>query len=78
MDTGSPQSGSERLERLRLAEFVGTAEIQKIMKVSRQRVYQLTRRGGFPEPAAVLSSGKVWVKAEVIAWIRVHRPADLS
>ncbi|WP_203810512.1 AlpA family phage regulatory protein [Actinoplanes couchii] len=74
---GSPQSGSEQLENLGPAEFVGTAEIQKIVKVSRQRVYQLTRRNSFPEPAAVLSSGKVWVTAEVIAWIQVHRPADL-
>ncbi|WP_285474814.1 AlpA family phage regulatory protein [Actinoplanes sp. NBRC 101535] len=73
---GLLQAGA-RLERLGLADFVGTAEIQKIVKVSRQRVYQLTRRSSFPEPAAVLASGTVWVTAEVIAWIRVHRPADL-
>ncbi|GGN74989.1 hypothetical protein GCM10010112_45730 [Actinoplanes lobatus] len=77
MGMGSLQSGSGELEWLGLPEFVGTAEIQRILKVGRRRVYQIIGRSGFPEPAAVLASGKVWITAEVIAWIRVNRPADL-
>ncbi|BEL04462.1 hypothetical protein Q0Z83_026530 [Actinoplanes sichuanensis] len=77
MDMGSPQSESGELEWLGLPVFVGSAEIQKILKIRRRRVYQVTKRSGFPEPAAVLASGKVWVTAEVIAWARINRPADL-
>jgi prophage regulatory protein len=77
MDLGLPQSGSGELETSGIPEFVGTAEIQQILKVGRRRVYQIIRRSGFPEPVAVLASGRVWIMAEVIAWIRVNRPADL-
>ena len=54
--------------------LVGTHEIRLLLGgISRQRVYQLTRRGDFPRPAADLGQGKVWFTADVEEWIRSRR-----
>ena len=51
------------VRRLRL---VGTQEIQvRLGGVSRQRVYQLTRRADFPQPIAELAQGSVWLAEDV-------------
>jgi predicted DNA-binding transcriptional regulator AlpA len=52
--------------------LVGAAEIGRMLGVSRQRVQQLIRRDGFPEPEAVLDMGKVWKRADVEEWARDH------
>lgn len=60
-----------------MAEVVllGISELQRRFGgKSRQRIDQLTRRSGFPRPCAALGNGRVWLGAEVDAWIRVHRP----
>jgi predicted DNA-binding transcriptional regulator AlpA len=58
--------------RLRL---VGAHEIRVLLGgISRQRVYQLTNRPDFPTPVADLAAGKIWLAAEVKAWIS-RRPA---
>ncbi|HVA05479.1 MAG TPA: hypothetical protein VNG12_01940 [Acidimicrobiales bacterium] len=49
-------------------DLVGAAEIASLFGVSRQRVDQLTRAEGFPEPVAELASGRIWNRDEVIAW----------
>jgi prophage regulatory protein len=49
-------------------EFVGGAEIGRMLGVSRQRVTQLTGLPTFPAPVVVLAMGKVWRTSEVIAW----------
>jgi len=55
--------------------LLGTAELQRRFGgVSRQRVDQVSRRPDFPSPCATLSQGRVWLGADVEAWIRVHRP----
>jgi prophage regulatory protein len=60
---------SER--RIRL---VGTQEIRvRLGGVSRQRVYQLTRRADFPKPVQVLAQGAVWRAEDVDAWITRRR-----
>lgn len=41
--------------------------------LSRQRVYQLMRRDGFPVPYGDLKQGKVWLTDEVETWIATHR-----
>lgn len=41
--------------------------------ISRQRVYQITRRPDFPTPVADLGQGKVWLADDVSAWITRHR-----
>ncbi|WP_328469087.1 DNA-binding protein [Actinoplanes sp. NBC_00393] len=54
--------------------LVGAAEISVLLGgVSRQRVYQLTRRADFPAPVADLAQGKVWNADDVLAWIASHR-----
>lgn len=49
-------------------DLAGNAEIAEMFGVSRQRVSQLTARQGFPEPVAILAMGKIWQRADVIAW----------
>ena len=51
-------------------DLVSTPEIAAMLVVSRQRVDQLTRTEGFPEPAAELAIGRVWERADVEAWAR--------
>ena len=48
--------------------FVGAAEIAQLLRVSRQRVDQLTLRQDFPPPVAELVSGRVWVRVVVERW----------
>ena len=50
--------------------LVSTVEIAAMLGVSRQRVDQLTRTEGFPEPVAELAIGRVWERADVEAWAR--------
>lgn len=48
--------------------LVGAAEIGRMLGVSRQRVQQLINRDDFPKPDVVLEMGKVWKRADVVAW----------
>ncbi|GGM41674.1 hypothetical protein GCM10011608_27970 [Micromonospora sonchi] len=60
------------MERQRLA---GLAEIAELLGgVSRQRASEIIRRPTFPEPIDILATGRIWDRADVIAWIREHRP----
>jgi predicted DNA-binding transcriptional regulator AlpA len=54
--------------------MMGTAEIARRLKVSRERAYQLVNRRDFPEPYQKLAMGQIWDAADVEAWIRVNRP----
>ena len=47
-----------------------------MLGVSRQRVYQLAGQPTFPKPVATLAQGKIWLIADVEAWISVHRTAS--
>jgi prophage regulatory protein len=53
--------------------LVGAHEIRDMLGVSRQRVYQLAKRSDFPKPIAELAQGKVWVLADIEAWIGGYR-----
>ncbi len=48
--------------------LVGTAEISRMLGVSRQRVLQIAGDVAFPEPCEVLAMGKIWVTADVATW----------
>lgn len=48
--------------------LVGVAEIAEMLGVTRQRVHQLTRMEGFPEPEAVLSAGTIWRRDNIERW----------
>lgn len=51
--------------------LVGVHEIANLLGVSRQRVDEITRtHADFPEPEAVLASGRVWKREDVEAWAR--------
>jgi len=52
--------------------LVGSAEIGRMLGVSRQRVQQLINRKDFPAPEVTLEMGKVWKRSEVAAWARTH------
>lgn len=54
-------------------ELMGAAEIGRLLGVSRQRVQQLVKTPGFPEPVAVLDMGKVWLAKEVRTWTDARR-----
>jgi prophage regulatory protein len=55
--------------------LMGSGEIgRRLGGISRQRVYQITRKPSFPEPYDELDGGMVWRVEDVEAWIREHRP----
>jgi prophage regulatory protein len=54
--------------------LMGAGEIAVRLRVTRQRVYQLVTRKGFPDPIAHLSMGQVWLTEDIEAWIRANRP----
>ena len=62
----------------RRINLVGTHEIGvRLGDISRQRVYQITRKPSFPTPLANLAQGAVWLTSDVDAWIAEHRaPRD--
>lgn len=43
-----------------------------MLGVSRQRVQQLINRADWPKPEVELDMGKVWKRADVVTWARVH------
>lgn len=56
---------------------MGSAEIRHLLgDVSRQRVYQITRRKDFPDPVVELEMGNVWLSEDVEEWFRTHRTVD--
>lgn len=57
---------------LAVHHLVGSAEIGRMLGVSRQRVQQLISRDDFPKPEVVLDMGKVWKRADVEAWAKAH------
>jgi prophage regulatory protein len=59
------------VEKLR---FMGAAEIQKRLGLSRARTYNIVSRRGFPEPYQTMAMGSIWLESDVEAWIAVHRP----
>jgi predicted DNA-binding transcriptional regulator AlpA len=59
-----------RKDYLREVDLMSTVEIAELLGVTRQRVDQLSRTDQFPEPAAELAVGRVWTKADVIAWAK--------
>ncbi|MFI7330668.1 GntR family transcriptional regulator [Micromonospora aurantiaca (nom. illeg.)] len=49
--------------------FMGAAEIQERLGVSRQRAYILISRKNFPEPIATLKMGSVWLASDIEDWM---------
>ncbi|WDZ85626.1 helix-turn-helix transcriptional regulator [Micromonospora cathayae] len=61
-------------------ELMGPWEICQRLRVSRSRFQQIALRPSFPRPYQELKGMKVWLAADVEAWIAEHRqprpPAD--
>jgi len=58
------------------APLAGLDEIlDLLLTISRERVRELTFRSDFPEPAAELAEGDVWLRDDVEAWINEHGDA---
>ena len=71
LEAGIPHGGIARLEILserylerdmerKPERYAGVTELAKLFDVSRQRVWELRRRPGFPAPIAELAAGPVW------------------
>ncbi|MFC4072452.1 DNA-binding protein [Actinoplanes subglobosus] len=53
--------------------LVGAREIGVLLgDITRQRAYQIASRPDFPDPIADLAQGKVWLGAEVEAWVAAN------
>lgn len=63
-------SVSYRCKVLFMHHLMGVSEIGDYLGVSRQRVTQLAKLKGFPEPVVRLASGPVWESADVERWAR--------
>jgi len=50
--------------------LVGTAELEHMLGVTRQRIFQLTSSGDFPEPLTALRMGQIWDLAVIRSWAR--------
>jgi hypothetical protein len=52
-------------------DLVGTAEIAEMLGITRQRVNAIVQtHDDFPEPVAVLSAGRIWMRSDVLAWAK--------
>ena len=57
-------------------QLAGIEEIQDLLiKVSRDRVRELTFRSDFPQPAAEIAQGDIWLRDDVEAWLNEHGDA---
>ncbi|MFV2021284.1 MULTISPECIES: hypothetical protein [unclassified Micromonospora] len=59
--------------------LAGISEIQQMLGgVSRQRASEIVNRSSFPAPLDTLAMGRIWSRAAVAEWIRIHRPTQLE
>ena len=53
--------------------LAGIEEILDLLvKISRDRVRELTCRSDFPKPAAELAQGDIWLRDDIETWINDH------
>lgn len=54
--------------------IVGPAEVAAMLGISRQRLHQIETEGDpkhpFPEPTAVLATGRVWETSDIVKWAK--------
>jgi predicted DNA-binding transcriptional regulator AlpA len=51
-------------------KFLRLIDIAKLLGVSKQRAYQLSRVRGFPFPAGQYERGRLWRKSDIKTWAR--------
>jgi prophage regulatory protein len=67
----------KRRRTTRPVRLYGTGEIRARLGYSRQWTQHLVDRPDFPPAPYVLGGRRIWIAADVEAWIREHRP-DLA
>jgi predicted DNA-binding transcriptional regulator AlpA len=55
-------------------ELLGVTEIAQLFEVANNTAWRWSKRQSFPEPAARLSAGPVWRRADVEAWGKEYLP----
>ena len=50
------------------ARLLGATDVARLLGVSRQRLYQLAERPGFPPPATQLARGALWRREDIEAF----------
>ena len=53
-----------------LPALVGVAEAAALLGWDKRRIFTYISRGRFPEPVAMLASGRVWLRSDVEAYSR--------
>ena len=59
---------------MRTGKLMAAAEIGRRLGVGRTRVKHYIALGSWPAPFDRLDVGRVWLTADVEAWIAIHRP----
>jgi len=54
-------------------ELAGVAEAAEILGWDKRRVFTYISRGSFPEPVAMLASGRVWRRRDIERYARTRR-----
>jgi predicted DNA-binding transcriptional regulator AlpA len=55
-------------------ELVGVHEIMELLRVSKRTAHKYVERGDFPKPIEHLSTGRIWIRAEVAEWAQATLP----
>ncbi|HWD10182.1 MAG TPA: helix-turn-helix domain-containing protein [Actinomycetota bacterium] len=63
----------EGYEDQRQPSLLGASDVAKVLKVTRQRVYQLLVSPGFPSAVVELDRGKLWSRADIETWMATRR-----
>lgn len=58
-------------------KLIRRPEVEKLMALSRSRIYDLMQKNEFPKPVQLGAMSVAWLEIEVIAWI-ASRIADRS
>lgn len=61
-------------ELVPLEDLVGLSEIAELLGVHKRTAQEYVNREDFPEPLGQVAAGRVWRKADVVAWGERHRP----
>jgi predicted DNA-binding transcriptional regulator AlpA len=54
-------------------QLVGVAEAAAVLGWDKRRIFTYLGRGSFPQPVAMLASGRVWRRSDVEAFARTRR-----
>lgn len=51
-------------------DLVSAGDIAEMLSISKQRIDQLARANKMPEPVAVVASGRIWLRDDIVEWAR--------